>query len=88
MPSSEEDAGAVSLLEAGTVSLLLDSGVSLDAGASELEDTTSAELDTGVKLDKACAEELSGTDVSAPELESSPQEARDATRKAAGTRTL
>jgi hypothetical protein len=92
-PPSEEDAGTISLLlDTGAVSLLLDagktleletspeldSGVSLDAGADELDDSTSAELelsfssaelDTGATLE----DELSGTEASVPELESSPQ---------------
>ena len=70
------DSGATSLDDFTTFSD--DSGVAEEAGASELEDLTSAELDTGAEfedelsgesaeLDSACSEELSGVDASAPE---------------------
>jgi hypothetical protein len=66
-----------------------DPRVAEEAGVSELDDSTSAELDTGAtledersgdctELDRACSEELSVTEASVPELESSPQEARNA----------
>lgn len=117
LPSSpsSEDAGAVSLLDAGTVSLLEELTmfsdepvVAEEAGVSELDDSTSAELelnfssaelDTGAtledersgdcaELDRACSEELSVTEASVPELESSPQATRSIAVKAAKKRTL
>jgi hypothetical protein len=114
-PSEEDAGTISLLLDTGAVSLLLNAGtvspleeltmfsddprVAEEAGVSELDDSTSAELDTGAtledersgdsaELDKACDEELSGTDVSAPELESSLQATRSIAVKAAKKRTL
>jgi hypothetical protein len=113
-PSEEDAGTISLLLDTGAVSLLLNAGtvspleeltmfsddprVAEEAGVSELDDSTSAELelnfssaklDTGAtledersgdctELDRACSEELSVTEASVPELESSPQEARNA----------
>ena len=85
------DSGPVSLeLETAPE---LDSGVSLDAGVFELDDSTLAELDTGAtledersgdsaELDRACSDELSVTEASVPELESSPQATNAAVKSA------